>query len=70
MPEVTQVQRVLAILKDLPPLEHKLAADETIDDLARLVDSILECPLEADEEEARLQVCEVLLHLRIHTGDE
>jgi hypothetical protein len=69
MTKSTQVERIAAILREIETNIGRPLA-ERIDELAPLVDAVLECPLSEDDEAASVDVSEVLLHLGVLTGDE
>lgn len=68
---MSQRQRIIKILGEVAPFGARMAPDETLEDVAALVELALEEPLpEDDAEEAHTLVCIALLRLGYHTGDE
>lgn len=64
-----QLRRVLAILEDIEKnLGRPLSSP--LDELASLANACLEGPLSENYEDASTEVCEVLIHLKVLTGDE
>jgi len=66
---VSQRERIRQILESISANIGR-TIESRDENLAGLVDCVLEAPLSEDAEEARVDVCEVLLHLGVLTGDE